>query len=93
MSIAARIRIQDVRLLADLGVGAYRFSMGSTFKLFTLLQWLVPDQLMGRVFTSDESLLTLAVAAGSLAAPGLIALFGIRGALIACGYPKLAGCR
>lgn len=52
---------------------------------FTLLQWLVPDELMGRVFASDESLLTLGVAAGSLAAPGLIALFGIRGALIAAG--------
>jgi len=52
---------------------------------FTLLQWLVPDQLMGRVFTSDEALLTLAVAAGSLAAPGLIELFGIRGALVVCG--------
>jgi MFS family permease len=58
---------------------------------FTLLQWLVPDQLMGRVFTSDESLLTLAVAAGSLAAPGLIGLFGIRGALIACGLLGPAG--
>ena len=52
---------------------------------FTLLQWLVPDELMGRVFASDESLLTLGVAAGSLAAPGLIAAFGIRGALIAAG--------
>jgi MFS family permease len=52
---------------------------------FTLLQWLVPDALMGRVFASDESLLTLAVAAGSLATPGLIALFGIRGALVAGG--------
>ena len=52
---------------------------------FTLLQWLVPDALMGRVFASDESLLTLSIAAGSLAAPGLIALFGIRGALVAAG--------
>jgi hypothetical protein len=52
---------------------------------FTLLQWLVPDELMGRVFTSDESLLTLGVAAGSLAAPALIALFGIQSALVACG--------
>jgi Cyclic nucleotide-binding domain len=52
---------------------------------FTLLQWLVPDEVMGRVFASDESLLTLSVAAGSLAAPALIAVFGIRGALIAAG--------
>lgn len=52
---------------------------------FTLLQWLVPDELMGRVFASDEAVLTLNVAFGSLVAPGLIALFGIRGALLAAG--------
>jgi MFS family permease len=52
---------------------------------FTLFQWLVPDELMGRVFTSIESLMTLAIAVGSLATPGLIAVFGIRGALVAAG--------
>ena len=52
---------------------------------FTLLQRLVPDELMGRVFAADESLLTLTVGIGSLATPGLIALFGIRGALLFVG--------
>ena len=52
---------------------------------FTLFQWLVPDQLMGRVFTSIESLFTLAIAVGSLATPGLIALLGTREALVAAG--------
>lgn len=52
---------------------------------FTLMQWIVPDDLMGRVFASDEALLTMGIAVGSLVAPGLIALFGVRGALIAAG--------
>lgn len=52
---------------------------------FTLLQRLIPDELMGRVFVADESLLTFAVGAGSLATPGLIALFGVRGALLSVG--------
>jgi hypothetical protein len=52
---------------------------------FTLLQWLVPDELMGRVFASDEAVLTLSVAVGSLVAPALIGLFGIRGALLVAG--------
>ena len=52
---------------------------------FTLFQWLVPDELMGRVFTSIESLMTLTMAVGSLATAGLIALLGIRGALVAAG--------
>jgi MFS family permease len=51
----------------------------------TLLQLIVPDELMGRFFTSLESVLTLTVAMGSLAAPALIAAFGDRGALVAAG--------
>jgi Cyclic nucleotide-binding domain/Major Facilitator Superfamily len=50
---------------------------------FTLLQWLVPDEVMGRVFTGLESILTLGGAVGAIAASGLIAAFGVRGALIA----------
>ncbi|MBV9193636.1 MAG: MFS transporter [Solirubrobacterales bacterium] len=53
--------------------------------LFTLLQWLVPDEMMGRVFTTVESTFTLGVALGAIAASGLIAAFGIRGALVAAG--------
>jgi cyclic nucleotide-binding protein len=70
-----------IALLATVGVANAIVDVS----FFTLMQWLVPDELMGRVFASDESLLTLGVAAGSLAAPGLIAVFGIRGALIAAG--------
>jgi hypothetical protein len=70
-----------VALLAVVGVA--NAIVGVSY--FTLLQWLVPDELMGRVFASNEALLTLGIAAGSIAASGLIALFGIRGALIAAG--------
>jgi hypothetical protein len=51
----------------------------------TLLQLIVPDEVMGRFFTGLESLLTLSVAAGAIAAPALIAAFGERGALVAAG--------
>jgi hypothetical protein len=52
---------------------------------FTLLQLIVPDEVMGRFFTALESLFTLSVAAGAIAAPALIAGFGERGALLAVG--------
>jgi MFS family permease len=52
---------------------------------FTLLPWLVPDEVMGRVFASDEAIITIGVAVGAVVAPGLIDLFGIRDALIVAG--------
>jgi MFS family permease len=52
---------------------------------YTLFQWLVPEELMGRVFTTLESIFTLGSALGAIAASALIAVFGIRGALIAAG--------
>lgn len=52
---------------------------------FTLMQWIVPDELMGRVFASIEALFTMGLAIGSLVTPGLIALFGTRGAFVAAG--------
>jgi MFS family permease len=52
---------------------------------FTLLQLIVPDEVMGRFFASLESLFTLTVAIGSIAAPLLIVVFGERGALVAAG--------
>jgi MFS family permease len=52
---------------------------------FTLLQRLVPDEIMGRFFAGLESLFTLSVAAGSIAAAGLIGLLGVRGGLVASG--------
>ena len=78
---ATSSEVAAISLLAVVGVANAIVDVS----YFTLLQWLVPDELMGRVFASDESLLTLSIAAGSIAAPGLIALFGIRGALIAAG--------
>jgi CRP-like cAMP-binding protein len=58
---------------------------------FTLLQLIVPDELLGRFFTGLESLFTLTVAAGAVAAPALIAAFGERGALVAAGLVAPTG--
>ncbi len=58
---------------------------------FTLFQWLIPDEVMGRVFTTLESIMALAAAVGSIGASGLIALFGVRGALLAAGLVAPAG--
>lgn len=58
---------------------------------FTLFQWLIPDEAMGRVFTAFESILALSAAVGSIAASGLIALLGVRGALIAAGLVTPVG--
>jgi hypothetical protein len=56
---------------------------------FTLLQLIVPDEVMGRFFTGLESLFTLSVAVGAIAAPVLIAALGERGALVAAGLVAL----
>jgi MFS transporter len=58
---------------------------------YTLLQLIVPDEVMGRFFTGLESLFTLSVAAGAIAAPALIAAFGDRGALLAAGMVAPVG--
>lgn len=52
---------------------------------FTLLQRTVPDDAMGRYFALLESLFMLTVAAGSIAASGLIVMFGAGGALVVTG--------
>lgn len=49
----------------------------------TLLQRLVSDEVLARAFAVVESSYWLATGAGALAAPGLVALLGIRGALAA----------
>ena len=73
--------VPAVALLAVVGIANAIVDLS----YFTMLQWLVPDELMGRVFASAEALLTLGVAVGYVATPGLIALFGIRGALVVAG--------
>ena len=49
----------------------------------TLLQRLVSDEVLARAFAVVESSYWLATGAGAVAAPGLVALLGIRGALVA----------
>ncbi|MBV9165998.1 MAG: cyclic nucleotide-binding domain-containing protein [Solirubrobacterales bacterium] len=78
---AAPNEIVAVALLAVVGIANAIVDVS----YFTLLQWLVSDELMGRVFATDEAVLTLGVAVGAVATPGLIALFGIRGALLTVG--------
>jgi MFS family permease len=51
----------------------------------TLLQRLGSDEILGRVLGFLETSRFAAMALGSIAAPALVALFGIRGALIAMG--------
>ena len=57
----------------------------------TVLQLIVPDEVMGRVFTGLESMFTLSIAAGAIAAPALIAAFGVRGVLLVVGLVGPAG--
>jgi MFS family permease len=52
---------------------------------YTILQRLVPDRIMGRVFGSMESALIAGMAAGSLAMPLLISTVGLRTGLAIIG--------
>lgn len=60
--------------------------------LFTLPVRLASDTVLARVFGVFESLVALGAGVGSVLAPALIALFGLRGALVATGstLPLLA---
>ncbi len=51
----------------------------------TLMQRVVPDDVLARVFGVLESILLASMGAGALVAPLLIATLGVRGALIATG--------
>ncbi|HEY7660700.1 MAG TPA: cyclic nucleotide-binding domain-containing protein, partial [Actinomycetota bacterium] len=51
----------------------------------TLLQRIVPDPILARVFGVLEGLHQAGVAAGSAAAPLLVAIFGIRGGILVAG--------
>lgn len=53
--------------------------------LFTLLARLAPDAVLARVFGVLESLIAVSVGLGSIAAPLLIELLGLRGALVVVG--------
>lgn len=58
---------------------------------FTILQRLVPDHVMGRVFGAVDGLLIGAMAIGSLVTPFLIHALGVRGMLVVLGAATTAG--
>jgi hypothetical protein len=52
----------------------------------TLLRRVVPPHLLSRTLGLEDSVVTLSIGVGSIAAPGLVALLGgVQGALIAVG--------
>ena len=80
----ALIGIWDVRAAAVLamlliGVGDTIIDVSS----ITLVQRIVPEHLLGRVFGLAETVIIGGMAAGALLAPVVIGLLGIQGALIA----------
>ncbi len=52
---------------------------------YTILQRVVPEEVMGRVFGAMESILIATMAFGALAMPAMISLFGIRASLAILG--------
>ena len=75
-------------LLAVVGAGGTIVAVSGD----TLLQRAAPPELLARVFGAVDSVLLVALALGSLAAPFLIETIGVRGALFATGalLPVLA---
>jgi len=80
--------IGAILLLGIFGIGNTLVDVSGV----TLMQRAVRDDVLGRVFGALESVLVAGLAIGALVAPGLIDLFGIRGALIVMGslLPVLA---
>jgi MFS family permease len=74
--------------LAVLGIGNTVVDVAA----LTLLQRAVPGEILGRVFGVLESLILATIGLGSVLAPLLVSLLGVRGALIATGaiLPALA---
>jgi MFS family permease len=68
-------------LVGALGAGAIFVQVNSV----TLLQRTAENEVMGRVFAVQESLLMAGLAIGSLVTPGVVDWLGPRGALIAAG--------
>jgi MFS family permease len=74
-------RVTALLLLAIVGIGnAVEDVTGET-----LLQRLVPDHMLGRVLGVMFGGATAGMGIGSIAAPGLISLLGVHGALVATG--------
>jgi MFS family permease len=53
--------------------------------LYTILQRMVPDELLARVFGVVFAVAVVGLGVGSIAAPALVAALGVRGALVATG--------
>lgn len=68
-------------LLSAIGIGNALADVGG----FTLMARLVPEDLLGRLFGTFETLIALSVALGSLLTPLLIAHLGLRAALVIVG--------
>ena len=68
-------------LLVVLGIANTLVGVACT----SLLQRTVPSDVLGRVFGVEGMVVTATVAVGSIVAPALIALLGVRGALVATG--------
>jgi len=77
-----------VVLLGLIGIGETLVEVAGP----TLLQRSVPDAVLARVFGALESLIVTMIGIGGLATPGVIALVGVRGALVCTGIllPLLA---
>ncbi|HET6819083.1 MAG TPA: MFS transporter [Candidatus Limnocylindria bacterium] len=77
-----------VAVLAVLGAGNAVLDVAG----FTLLQRIVPNAVRGRVFGVLEAIVMLGLSIGSALAPVLVAVLGLRGALVATGtlLPLLA---
>lgn len=71
-----------IALLAIVGIGNALVDVGA----FTLPARLADETVMARVFAAFEGILTLGVVAGAAAAPVVIELLGIRGALVTLGF-------
>lgn len=68
-------------LIAFIGIGDTLVEVAAP----TLLQRAVPDEVLGRVFGAVESMIIGAMGIGAAAAPALVNVIGVRGALIASG--------
>jgi MFS family permease len=68
-------------MLATVGIGNTVEDVAG----FTLLQRTVPDRVLARLFGVFEGVVAIAVGLGSVATPLLVALIGIRGALLVTG--------
>jgi MFS family permease len=74
-------RVATILLLALVGIGNSLIDVGG----FTLLARMTEETVLARMFAGFEAILTLGVAIGSLVAPLVVDLLGVRVALVATG--------